>query len=343
MQPPQHRGAWLDRCDATRRSAAGCYYGEYPLAFAVSVGAVKICDLLYRCKQERLAEPRRRRTKQEEADRELQRSRRCALLRRSPGAQPAASDDVSPVEDELLHFLTAVDMFGNTAAHMAVLYGRYEALDWLMRRDTGQRSLETLNLDGLTPFTLAVREGNVGMYKYILNNYLCWLGWSYGRKRMRQMDLLQVLLLGPLYAVFSIRVGVLSMRPSVKAPSAPRFPPYSPVEGVGPRAAGGLLPRERQRAAREPALAERAGGGGGARGGGLRAGRAVQPPRHGQVGPLRAPHVPLPHHGALPAAAGRLLGRVRAARCVATGSVSTLGSTAASRACSSSSSAASSR
>jgi ankyrin repeat protein len=47
----------LERFAAVKRienTYSGCYYGEYPLSFAASVGNVDICDLLYCCWQHRV-------------------------------------------------------------------------------------------------------------------------------------------------------------------------------------------------------------------------------------------------------------------------------------------------
>mmetsp|Transcript_31859 Transcript_31859/g.80202 ORF Transcript_31859/g.80202 Transcript_31859/m.80202 type:complete len:433 (-) Transcript_31859:26-1324(-) len=61
-------------------------------------------------------------------------------------------------------FLNYQDSFGNSAMHMAVFHRRKEVFDWLIQHN-GKDSLEELNHDGLTPFTLAARLGHVDMYK----------------------------------------------------------------------------------------------------------------------------------------------------------------------------------
>ncbi len=55
----------------------------------------------------------------------------------------------------------AVDMFGNTAVHMAVMHRQLPTLDWLVSVDEGRDCLEVVNNEGLTPLTLAARYGLV--------------------------------------------------------------------------------------------------------------------------------------------------------------------------------------
>mmetsp|Transcript_56295 Transcript_56295/g.117646 ORF Transcript_56295/g.117646 Transcript_56295/m.117646 type:complete len:399 (-) Transcript_56295:1456-2652(-) len=89
-------------------------------------------------------------------------------------------------------FLNATDALGNTALHMAAMHGRTAVVDWIMSKPDNLCGLETLNHEGLTPFTLAARHGNAAMYNHILYHYLSKIAWVYGKMRMRQTDLLQV-------------------------------------------------------------------------------------------------------------------------------------------------------
>ncbi len=55
------------------------------------------------------------------------------------------------VPTDMLLFVNAVDCFGNTAMHMAVVYGRRAVVDWLMTKPEGRQSLELYQLRRLHP------------------------------------------------------------------------------------------------------------------------------------------------------------------------------------------------
>jgi ankyrin repeat protein len=81
----------------------------------------------------------------------------------------------------LWEFLNAVDFFGNTALHMAVLHRKKNVIDWLMTNDYAKASLEILNFDGFTPLTYAARLGYVDIFNHILLKHLSRTGWTYGK------------------------------------------------------------------------------------------------------------------------------------------------------------------
>jgi ankyrin repeat protein len=74
----------------------------------------------------------------------------------------------------------AEDSFGNTAMHMAVLHKRQHVVDWLMTIEEGKGCLEHPNKDGLTPLTLAARNGHVDMYNHLLYTHLSRVAWVFG-------------------------------------------------------------------------------------------------------------------------------------------------------------------
>jgi ankyrin repeat protein len=97
-------------------------------------------------------------------------------------------------------FINAVDCFGNTAMHLAVLHGQKQVVDWFMQVEFGKDSLEVVNCEGFTPLTLAARKGKVDMFDHILNQHMSETLWQYGDLQKRETDLRQVMtLLLPLF------------------------------------------------------------------------------------------------------------------------------------------------
>ena len=90
------------------------------------------------------------------------------------------------------YFINALDKFGNTAMHMAVIHDQSPVIDWLMTMEEGKEALEMINFEGFTPLTLAARLGHVQLFRHILNNHLTQTAWTYGRMKLRETDLLQV-------------------------------------------------------------------------------------------------------------------------------------------------------
>ena len=60
-------------------------------------------------------------------------------------------------------------------------------VDWLMTLKEGKDALEILNYDGLTPLTLAARNGHVDMFMHILYRHLSKIAWIYGKVRRRRL------------------------------------------------------------------------------------------------------------------------------------------------------------
>jgi ankyrin repeat protein len=170
---------------------SACYYGELPLSFAASVGSVEICRMLFlkRC--------------------DLENSRGVGS-QSDPSRKPASAVDLwdddkfkahNMVRDRdserwfgcgLWRFVNAVDAFGNTAMHLAVLHGRTHVVDWLMGIEAGRDGLNVVNCLGFTPLTLAARLGNLEMFDHILNRHMSKVVWQYGKVKKKEIDLQQV-------------------------------------------------------------------------------------------------------------------------------------------------------
>jgi ankyrin repeat protein len=152
---------------------SACYYGEYPLSFAASVGSVGICKLLLSCHKDRQNDPHM------QAVNQLSRIGRSQTFVQHNEHWRAKADGTG--RSPLWEFLNAIDFFGNTALHMAVFHRRKEVIDWLMTNEDATASLEILNFDGFTPLTYAVRLGYVDIFNHILFKYLSRTGWTYGK------------------------------------------------------------------------------------------------------------------------------------------------------------------
>jgi ankyrin repeat protein len=170
-----------------------CYYGEYPLSFAASVGNVKICKILYQSKLSRIKSPDEfekegsinLERKGDETDTKMPR----ALDTHSTFLEFNKHHSVKTKTDPMWRFLNACDTFGNTAMHMAVIHRRKEVVDWLMTTKEGRDNLNTLNFDGFTPLTLAARHGFVEMFHHILYTHMSKVAWRYGKVREARLIL----------------------------------------------------------------------------------------------------------------------------------------------------------
>ena len=152
---------------------SACYYGEYPLSFAASIGSVQICKLLLSCQISRAENP------VESLRKNLSRIGKSRTFVQHNMHWNLNSDgkNRSPQWD----FLNAIDFFGNTALHMAVFHRKKDVIDWLMTNEDAKASLEILNFDGFTPLTYAARLGYVDIFNHILFKYLSETGWVYGK------------------------------------------------------------------------------------------------------------------------------------------------------------------
>jgi ankyrin repeat protein len=183
---------------------SGCYYGEYPLSFAASVGNVEICNLLYEyCWKRRSLKPvsgrdptdsnseERSTTFSEKNEMEnIFENRSIAKLNHYNSFmeedEDVLSDDdcaqITRTEKLMMwKFVNAADNMGNTAMHIAVIHNRKGIIDWLMSKEEGRHGLDLLNNDGFTPLTLAARFGRVEIFHHILYKHMSQIAWTYGR------------------------------------------------------------------------------------------------------------------------------------------------------------------
>ena len=226
----------LERFAAVNRienTHSGCYYGEFPLSFAASVGNVNICDQLYCCWRTRVdamisfqkdsqKEPLCKLTSSEKEKMkgiieslletthpETPRNASAALfsdtsfMRRNShknfNSRLKSSDDENLILDRLMwNFVNAADSFGNTAMHMAVIHGQTKVIDWLMKLKEGKEGMELFNHEGFTPLTLAARYGKVDVFHHILYQHMSTTAWVYGQV---------MLIASPLLTLSAIKVS----------------------------------------------------------------------------------------------------------------------------------------
>jgi hypothetical protein len=188
-----------------------CYYGEFPLSFAASVGSVEMCKMLCETKAHRIENPDEF---EKEGERRFEqrfgkpstpptvsgpspttphtsfrllhliaKGKKAGHARRRTNSMWNNHHSIETQRDPMWRFLNACDTFGNTAMHMAVLHRRKDVVDWIMTTEQGRDSLDILNFDGFTPLTLAARHGSVEMFRHILYVHMSEVAWKYGKVR----------------------------------------------------------------------------------------------------------------------------------------------------------------
>eukprot|EP00282_Hemiselmis_andersenii_P015972 CAMPEP_0114112884 /NCGR_PEP_ID=MMETSP0043_2-20121206/2620_1 /TAXON_ID=464988 /ORGANISM="Hemiselmis andersenii, Strain CCMP644" /LENGTH=1168 /DNA_ID=CAMNT_0001205003 /DNA_START=196 /DNA_END=3702 /DNA_ORIENTATION=- len=213
---------------------SACDYGEFPLSFAASVGSIEICRILcehempdeewkaFVVSQRNLMRQMEELSPQQsssiparsdgddtddgasEASRVMRGIKHEFLSRKNPGQNKAGRDvkeagvcDREKGEDlDFDLFVNAQDTTGNTALHMAVLHKQLRVIDWLIAHG-GKPSLTIMNMDGLTPFTLAAKMGSGTVLYHILNTHMRDVSWAYGsvslaKTSLEQMDSFRV-------------------------------------------------------------------------------------------------------------------------------------------------------
>jgi len=150
--------------------------------FAASVGDVRICQLLL----EYVGEVKNFDLAEFEG---IQRRIRQGIGHGVDAKKSQAALD--PKNAKKFALLNAQDALGNTALHMAVKHSSTSVVDWIMVNG-GADSMRMLNVDGLTPFTLACSLGNTKMFEHILHVHMRTLLWSFGTVEMSMTSLEQV-------------------------------------------------------------------------------------------------------------------------------------------------------
>ncbi len=169
---------------------SACYYGEYPLSFAASIGSVQMCRLLL-SEHKKISE-----SKSIEGGTPLKDASRGDHCRTNPSQTFTQDNRHSNVNADcqlgcslvpktsLREYLNRGDSFGNTALHMAVLHRKKDVIDCLIT--TKNADLEVLNNEGFTPLTYAARLGHIDIYNHILFTHLSRTGWTYGKVNLWQ-------------------------------------------------------------------------------------------------------------------------------------------------------------
>ena len=176
---------WQPRLEKNDR--AGCYYGEFPLSFAASMGNIEMISLIIDFASQIIR-------KQEFLtcpfilwlDGQV-----SLLLEESEGFhdQFGRQDSEQRTNRRISAFLNVQDEHGNTALHMAVLYEKKEVVEWLL--DNGATpSLTLMNKSHRTPLTLALRCPSV--FNAILARGFRETVWQYGNSEMTLISLYQV-------------------------------------------------------------------------------------------------------------------------------------------------------
>ena len=198
--------AWIQSVDLDKKPIqnfvdvhdSGCYYGEYPLSFAASVGACNVCDLLrvYFL------------LKRQHRDESL-----IGLYENAASLNAHEGDDTMKTRVDWYYtetragryvehpafvremgshdyFVNARDSHGNTALHLAVIHKRFETIKWLIENGA-KESLGLMNDEGFTPLTLSCRLGLTEVFQALLH-HLQTVSWTYGEIKMARLDLEQI-------------------------------------------------------------------------------------------------------------------------------------------------------
>ena len=205
-----------------------CYYGEFPLSFAASVGDVHICHMLMIHARELVLQGLTALNHMEDVGGELngQASQKqdaqalyateflaglfSVLSKTKGGLFEKYSSQQSKLLTLIGCFLNRSDAFGNTALHMAVMYKQSRVVDWLLDHG-GKPSMRAMNEDGLTPLTLAVRDGDPDMFQHLISRMRVQT-WEIGSSKMIATPLEQI-------DTFRITSSVASESETMKRPS----------------------------------------------------------------------------------------------------------------------------
>jgi hypothetical protein len=199
FQPPQIKvlsdntgsrlARWLGQPNMEVNTRAGCYYGQLPLSFAVSMGDVEMVKALIGFAKAILQQRERDGlvtsfTKWLDAE-------TAKLMEESEGFHNCfvGTGRAQRQERRLSAFVNASDEHGNCALHMAALYHRKDVAAYLLQ-NSASPSLTLMNKMNRTPLTLALRSPPV--FKAILKEGYQETVWQYGESQMTVISLYQV-------------------------------------------------------------------------------------------------------------------------------------------------------
>lgn len=173
---------------------SACYYGEFPLSFAASLGRIEICDVLLEAFSKRRKNQDHHLKDFYEASARRQ-TREGKEMEKTLAAWKAQGDSGQPHPAywrhmELDYIVNAQDSEGNTAMHMAVMHDKKETLGWLLEHG-GFRSMEIVNAEGFTPLTMAVRLGRTKLFHFLLQHTREQI-WQFGPVLMTKTSLVQI-------------------------------------------------------------------------------------------------------------------------------------------------------
>ena len=198
-----------------------CDYGEFPLCFAAAVGNERICNQLFNHYIRRVDRMIALSRALEKGNwREID-SRLFTQIEASPGrldfqgGQLFTRQQVRDFEREMTEwidgereagieeykkllqsvFINRQTSKGNTALHLAISMGNtalpehMSAVDWLLK-SRAEPSMSMLNIDNLTPVTLAARMGAASMLIHLIDKHKI-TPWVYGSVALKFTDLQQ--------------------------------------------------------------------------------------------------------------------------------------------------------
>ena len=213
----------LDEANHAKRIAndvSACDYGELPLSFAASVGSLEICVRLHdhvTKNQERdknwHAFVKETKSKLRAQQVVFDRQKKVQEIKQQYDKEwkelhfgdPMEDDSEDRIKKEVMNLEMREAQFyfmnacvnngdvenGNTALHMAVIHRQPHIVEWLMGNGAAP-SLQIMNEDDLTPFTLAARHGFVDLFYIFLTRYMRETAWKYGEVQMSRMSLEQL-------------------------------------------------------------------------------------------------------------------------------------------------------
>jgi len=189
---PDHHGKlfWQDKVEDNTR--AGCYYGEFPLSFATSIGNVKIANMFI-SHATTVIEVHDDQGAPFIAWLDGQVSN---LVQRSEEFQerysPMRTGQLNKEQrrqQRLSAFINQQDSHGNTALHMAVAFSRHDMIEYLIER-SATPSLSLMNHEHRTPLTLSLRKPDT--FNLLLKVAFREMVWRFGDSEMTLLSLYQV-------------------------------------------------------------------------------------------------------------------------------------------------------